>query len=512
MCGIIGIISSDKNKNISHKLIDALTILQHRGQDSSGIYTLENGRFHIHKAVGPVDKVFKNVNPSNIPGNKGIGHVRYSTSGTINAAEVQPLYVNSPYGISLVHNGNLTNTDELREKLVNECGRHINSSSDSEVLLNVIAHELSEKCKHIETETEKNRTISETVFECVHHVMNQCQGGYAVIVLISGVGMMAFRDPFGIRPLCLGSREVDGHKDYAFASESIAFDMLRENYKLVRDVKNGECIFIDNKYNFYSKIVCSEYVNKGVNVNTRTYLSPCLFEYIYFARPDSIIDGISVYKARKILGKILAIKILEHMQSKEIDTDIDVVMPIPETSRIAALEIAMVLNKPYEEGFIKNRYIPRTFIMPEQKTRIKNVQLKLNTIKEIFLDKNVLIIDDSIVRGTTSRELVKLAREAGAKKIYFASTAPPIIYPNVYGIDIPVRHELIAYDKNKREIAAELGADFVVYNDLREITTKLGDLNKEIEGFETSCFDGDYISGDIGASYLGTLEKRRATK
>lgn len=505
MCGIIGIISSDKNKNISHKLIDALTILQHRGQDSSGIYTLENGHFHTHKAIGPVDKVFKNVNPMHIPGNKGIGHVRYSTSGKINAAEVQPLYVNSPYGISLVHNGNLTNTCELRGKLVNECCRHINSSSDSEVLLNIFADELSnilEKCNHVVT----NGIIDQIIFECVHRVMKQCKGGYAVIILISGIGMIAFRDPCGIRPLCFGSQKADGQKDYAFASESIAFDMLRENYKLDRDVTNGECIFIDNKYNFYSKIVCSEHVNKDM------CLSPCLFEYIYFARPDSIIDGISVYKARKIFGEILANKILEHMQSREIDTDIDVVMPIPETSRIAALEIARVLNKPYEEGFIKNRYIPRTFIMPEQKTRIKNVQLKLNTIKEIFLDKNVLIIDDSIVRGTTSRELVKLAREAGAKKIYFASTAPPIIYPNVYGIDIPVRHELIAYDKNKREIAAELGADFVVYNDLREITTKLGDLNKEIEGFETSCFDGDYISGDIGASYLGTLEKRRATK
>jgi amidophosphoribosyltransferase len=481
MCGIIGIISNEK-KNISHKLIDALTILQHRGQDSSGICTLDAGHFHIIKGLGSVEKVFKHVNPASIPGNQGLGHVRYSTSGSMDPNEAQPLYISAPYGISLVHNGNLTNTRELCEML-NKKRRHINSSSDSEILLNIFAEELDAT------------SGAEGVFRCVQNVMRKCMGGFATIVSINGVGMVVFRDPYGIRPLCFGSQE----RDYAFASESIAFDMLRENYRFSRDVRNGECIFIDNQFQMHTRVLCDEHA----------YLSTCLFEYIYFARPDSIIDGIPVYIARKIIGKTLAAKIERIFP----ENDIDVVMPIPETSRIAALEIARILNKPYEEGFIKNRYIPRTFIMPEQKMREKNVQLKLNTIKEVFRGKNVLIVDDSVVRGTTSKQLIKLAKDAGARKVYLGSTAPPIISPNVYGIDIPIRKELVAYNRTDTEIAEVLGADFIIYNDLSEIIKDLlkGE-NLSIQGFESSCFNGHYISGNISEEFLKELERMRLTR
>jgi amidophosphoribosyltransferase len=489
MCGIIGI-TSNENKNISHKLIDALTILQHRGQDSSGICTLDAGHFHIRKGIGAVEKVFKHVNPATIPGNQGLGHVRYSTSGSLDPNEAQPLYLSAPYGISLVHNGNLTNTEELRESLLKN-KRHINSSSDSEILLNIFAEELQQ----IDA-----TSAAEGIFHCVQNVMQKCKGGFSVIISINGVGMVAFRDPYGIRPLCFGFQKNGPLCDYAFASESIAFDMLRENYKLSRDVYNGEYIFIDNEFNFHSRVVFNEHA----------YLSTCLFEYIYFARPDSIIDGLPVYIARKIIGKTLAAKILKEFPNN----DIDVVMPIPETSRIAALEISRTLNKPYEEGFIKNRYIPRTFIMPEQKMREKNVQLKLNTIKEVFRGKNVLIVDDSIVRGTTSKELIKLAKDAGAQKVYLGSTAPPIVSPNVYGIDIPTRKELVAYNRTADEIAQFLGAEFIIYNDLSEIIKDLLNFNKDlaIEGFESSCFNGNYISGNITESYLQKLEETRVTK
>jgi amidophosphoribosyltransferase len=497
MCGIVGIINSNTKEYVSGDLIIGLNMLQHRGQDSTGIYTLNNNIFHSHKNLGLVGQVYNSENLLQLKGNIGIGHVRYSTAGSINMEQTQPLYTSFPYGIALVHNGNITNSENIRKELVLE-NRHVNSDSDSEVLLNLFANELNNlnnvmKNQHIDTE-------HKYIFEVVKSVFKKCKGGYSVIIIINNVGMVAFRDPYGIRPLSLGTRknkwnittlggtglygpkDASGENDYIFASENIAID---KTYSSVRNVLPGECIFINTKYEIYNKVL----IDKPI-------LSPCLFEYIYFARPDSQIDGILVYEARIRMGMCLGRKIKRLIETKENNdlSNIDVVIPVPETSRSAALYVAQEIAKPFREGFIKNNYISRTFIMPDQESRIKNISLKLNTISSEFIGKNVLIVDDSIVRGNTSKQLVQLARESGAKKIYFASLAPPVKYSNKYGIAIPTKKELIAYKKTDIEIAETLGADFVIYNDLENVIEICKELNPKIDSFETSCFDGKYVN------------------
>ena len=483
MCGILGIINENKN-SVNQLLVDGLTILQHRGQDSAGIATIHENRFHMYKNKGLVSEVFNQENITQLTGNMGIGHVRYSTSGSTSIFECQPLYTNTPFGMALVHNGNLTNTKELMNYMISK-KRNINTNSDSELLLNVFAEELYNK---------KNPNVNQfDIFDTVQKVMQICKGGYSVILLINRIGMVVFRDPYGIRPLCFGK---SNENSYAFASESVAIDTLN-NFTLIRDVNAGECIFINNKCELHAQ-----------NVFEKSSLNTCIFEYIYFARPDSIIDGISVYDARLEMGNKLADKIINSYST--IIPEIDVVIPVPETSRITALQISQKLNIPYREGFVKNRYIPRTFILPGQEVRKKSVKLKLNTIKSIFNDKNVLIVDDSIVRGTTSIQLIQLAKEAGAKKIFFSSAAPMVKYPNVYGIDIPTRSELIAISRNETEIALEIGADKVIYNDLVDVIDACISNSTYKFKFETSCFDGHYISGNIDNEYLKKIEQSRS--
>jgi amidophosphoribosyltransferase len=496
MCGIIGIINSNTKEYVSSDLVLGLNMLQHRGQDSTGIYTLHNNIFHSHKSLGLVGQIYNAENINQLKGNIGIGHVRYSTAGSINIEQTQPLYTSFPYGIALVHNGNITNSENIRKELVLE-NRHVNSDSDSEVLLNLFANELNNlnyvmKNQHIDTEHEH-------IFEVVKRVFIKCKGGYSVVIIVNNIGMITFRDPHGIRPLSFGirknkwnittlggnglygSKNASGENDYIFASENIAID---KTYKSVRNVLPGECIFINSKYEMYNKKIIDTAI-----------LSPCLFEYIYFARPDSCIDGILVYEARIRMGLCLGKKIKRIIDTNENNhlSDIDVVIPVPETSRSAGLYVAQEINKPYREGFIKNNYISRTFIMPDQASRIKNISLKLNTISSEFIGKNVLIVDDSIVRGNTSKQLIQLARDSGAKKIYFASLAPPVKYSNKYGISIPTRKELVAYKKNDREIAEILGADCVIYNHLDDVIKICKELNPMISRFETSCFDGKYL-------------------
>jgi amidophosphoribosyltransferase len=469
MCGIVGI-SDATGKNINEELVRALTYLQHRGQDSAGIAVIEkDGKIKVRKGMGLVSQVFKDE-PEVLDESSrvGVGHVRYSTQGSIVNNEAQPLYTNSPYGIALVHNGNLTNIDYLKEYLI-EKQRHINTDSDSEILLNVLASELADSPSDI--------------FGAMNRVMYLLKGSYSVVAAISDVGLIAFRDPSAIRPLCIGTVGSGGEKCYMIASESVAF--IGSPYKLERDLCAGECIFINNDQVMFSHIV-------GENLNQ----TPCLFEYIYFARPDSIIDGISVYKARELMGVYLAFTICEDNSSY--DLEIDVVIPVPETSRTYAIKLAEVLNVPYREAFVKNRYIARTFIMSNQKeknNRSKMVKMKLSTIDSVFKGKNVLIVDDSIVRGTTSKELVKLAKEAGAKRIWFASAAPPICFANRLGIDIPTDEELIAHNRSNIEIAEQLGCDRVFYNDLetvynglRELASTSLDGVSSVDGFEISCF------------------------
>jgi amidophosphoribosyltransferase len=488
MCGILGIVYNDKNKFANQSLVDGLTVLQHRGQESAGIATIHENRFHIHKNRGLVSEVFNQDNVLNLKGNIGIGHVRYPTSGSTSIYESHPLYTNTPYGIALVHNGNITNTKEIMNNMIKNY-RHINTNSDSELLLNVFAEELSRK---------NLSNISEfDIYDSVRTLMRLCKGGFSVIMLINRIGLVAFRDPYGIRPLCFGKNE---NGDYAIASESVAIDALSSNFKLIRDILPGECLYINmNNYELTTQ-----------KVSDMCFYKPCLFEYIYFARPDSTIDRISVYEARIKMGEKLANKILNEFP----ENDIDVIIPIPETSRISALEISKILNIPYKEGFIKNRYIARTFILPGQEIRKKTVKLKLNAIKSIFKDKNVLIVDDSIVRGTTSTELIQLARNAGSNKIYFASAAPIVKYPNVYGIDIPTTKELIANNKNETEIAKSIGADKIFYNNLDDVIDScLSSIPKYgIDGpneLETSCFNGHYITGNIDTDYLNELELKR---
>ncbi|MGA7179957.1 MAG: amidophosphoribosyltransferase [Thiobacillaceae bacterium] len=483
MCGVIGIVA---NTSVNQLLYDGLMVLQHRGQDAAGIVTAEGARFHMHKAPGLARDVFRTRDMRNLRGDMGVAHVRYPTAGSASSsAESQPFYVNSPFGIVLGHNGNLVNTDELKETLFREDLRHVNTNSDSEVLLNVFAHELQSRAKG-------RRLELNTIFEAVGGVHARCRGAYAVVVFIAGYGLLAFRDPHGIRPLVMGVNETSALPEYIVASESVAIDTL--GFKILRDVMPGEAVFIDYERHMHTR-QCAP--------NPR--LNPCIFEYVYLARPDSVIDGISVYSTRLQMGVSLAKKIQRDFGHLKID----VVIPIPDTSRPSALQLANHLNVPYREGFIKNRYIGRTFIMPGQALRRKSVRQKLNAIAEEFKDRNVLLVDDSIVRGTTSREIVQMARDAGATKVFFASAAPPVKYPNVYGIDMPTRSELLAFGRSDEEIALEIGCDELIYQDLTDLIEAVRAGNPSIEDFDTSCFDGRYITGDVTVEYLNYIEAVR---
>lgn len=482
MCGIIGIVSKS---SVNQELYEGLTVLQHRGQDAAGIVTCDNERFYLRKNNGLVRDVFHTRHMINLQGNMGIGHVRYPTAGCSSSAEAQPFYVNSPYGITLAHNGNLTNAEALKNDLFKEDLRHINTDSDSEILLNIFAHELHRLNKLDVTE--------EDVFTAIKGVHQRCRGAYAVVGMIMGKGIFAFRDPYGIRPVVFGKRNTDQGTDYIIASESVAIDVL--GYQLVRDIYPGEAIFISESGQLYSR-QCAD---------NPTY-APCIFELVYMARPDSMMDGISVYKARLKMGKALAKKIVRAYP----DHGIDVVIPIPDTSRTAALQVARVLQCKYREGLVKNRYIPRTFIMPGQSLRKRSVRQKLNAIHLEFKGKNVLLVDDSIVRGTTSKQIIQMARESGAKKVYFASAAPPVRYPNVYGIDMPAVEELLAHNANVNEIARKIGADWLVYQDLDDLIACARKGNKAIKQFDTSCFTGHYVTGDVDQSYLDHIASHRS--
>jgi amidophosphoribosyltransferase len=483
MCGVIGVVS---NTPANQFLYDGLMVLQHRGQDAAGIVTAEDNRFHMHKGQGLARDVFRTRDMRNLLGDMGVAHVRYPTAGSASSsAESQPFYVNSPYGIVLGHNGNLTNTDELKESLFRADLRHVNTNSDSEVLLNVLAHEL-------QVRGAGQQLNLDTIFGAVAGVHARCKGAYAVVAFISGHGLLAFRDPHGIRPLVIGINDQVTPHEYIIASESVAIDAL--GFRLLRDVAPGEAVFIDFQRQMHSR-QCSD----------KSVLNPCIFEYVYLARPDSVIDGVSVYSTRLAMGVSLAQKI----QREHADLKIDVVIPIPDTSRPSALQLANQLNVPYREGFIKNRYIGRTFIMPGQALRKKSVRQKLNAIGEEFKGKNVLLVDDSIVRGTTSREIVQMARDAGATKVYFASASPPVRFSNVYGIDMPTRNELIASDRSDDEIAREIGCDALVYQDLDAMVEAVRAGNPAILDFDTSCFDGRYITGDVTPEYLQYVEAIR---
>ncbi|MGJ0429368.1 amidophosphoribosyltransferase [Methylobacter sp.] len=481
MCGIAAIVS---HQTVNQELYDALTVLQHRGQDAAGIVTCEKGRLHLRKENGLARDVFNNDQMMKLRGNMGIAHVRYPTAGCTSSAEAQPFYVNSPFGLTLAHNGNLTNTEELKKALFVEDQRHINTDSDSEVLLNVFAHEL-------QTLGKLQLTVDD-VFAAVSGVHRRCRGAYAVVIMIAGFGVLGFRDPHGIRPVVFGERQSDQGSEFMIASESVALDVL--GFDLIRDLEPGEAVFIEESGILHTK-QCADKVDH----------CPCIFEYVYFARPDSIIDDISVYKARLRMGEKLAAKVLREWP----DHDIDVVIPIPDTSRTAALQMANVLGVKFREGFMKNRYIGRTFIMPGQKMRKKSVRQKLNAIGLEFEGKNVLLVDDSVVRGTTSEQIIQMARDAGARKVYFASAAPPVRYPNVYGIDMPAAHELIAHNRTEDEVCAAIGADRMIYQDLDDLIDAVRKGNPNIKHFDTSCFSNEYITGDIDEAYLERIEAMR---
>ncbi len=481
MCGVVGIVG---RRPVNQALYDALTVLQHRGQDAAGIATFGEQGLRIRKKNGLVRDVFRHRHMMELSGHVGMGHVRYPTAGGAESSEAQPFYVNSPYGICLAHNGNLTNHDELATHLTEKDRRHLNTGSDSELLLNVFAHELQERSS--------DRPTPEQIFSAVEAVHRRCSGGYAVVVMIIGFGVVAFRDPNGIRPLVLGRRPTDLGDEYMVASESVALDVLQ--FEVLRDVRPGEAVFIENDGALHSQ-----------DYSGTTRCCPCIFEFVYFARPDSIVDKLSVYKSRLRMGEQLAGKIVREWP----DNDIDVVIPIPDTSRTSAVQVAQHLGVKYREGFIKNRYIGRTFIMPGQEERTKSVRRKLNAIDLEFRGKNVLLVDDSIVRGTTSRQIIRLAREAGARKVYFASAAPPVKFPNVYGIDMPAASELIANGREVSEIEAMIGADRLIYQDLNGLIRSVRHDNADINEFDTSCFSGEYITGDVTSAYLQELEASR---
>lgn len=482
MCGIIGIVGKNP---VNQLLYDGLLVLQHRGQDAAGIVTTDGNTFFMHKNNGLVKDVFQTRHMRSLIGNVGIAHVRYPTAGSSSAAEAQPFYVNSPFGIVLGHNGNLTNSAQLKTEMFRQDLRHINTSSDSEVLLNVLAHEIERTAHNAVLNTDM-------AFDAVSGVHKRCKGAYAVVAMIANFGLLAFRDPNGIRPLVIGKSETEKGTEYIVASESVALDVL--GFKMVRDVAPGEAIFIDMDGNFFSRLCATD-----------AKLNPCIFEYVYLARPDSVIDGVSVYQTRLDMGKSLAEKIKREWADKKID----VVIPIPDTSRPSALQVGIVLGLDYREGFIKNRYIGRTFIMPGQALRKKSVRQKLNPIGIEFKGKNVLLVDDSIVRGTTSQQIVQMARDAGANKVYFASAAPPVRFPNVYGIDMPSRDELLATDRTDEEICQEIGADALIYQDLDALVSGVQLSNPNIKNFDCSCFDGKYVTGDIDEAYLANIEAAR---
>ncbi len=482
MCGIAGIVS---HQAVNQELYDALLVLQHRGQDAAGIVTCEGNHLNLRKGNGLARDVFQKQQMLDLRGNMGIAHVRYPTAGCSSSAEAQPFYVNSPYGITLAHNGNLTNARVLKKELFTSDLRHINTESDSEILLNIFAHELQEQRKH--------RIYPDDIFKAVTRVHQRCKGAYSAVAMIPGYCIVGFRDPHGIRPICFGKRESASGSEYMIASESVALDTL--GFKRIRDIEPGEAIVVTKDGKFYSKH-CAESAQH----------TPCIFEYVYFARPDSIIDDISVHKARQRMGEKLAAKIKHEWP----DHDIDVVIPIPDTSRTAALSLSAKLKRRYTEGFIKNRYIGRTFIMPGQQARKKSVRQKLNAIDLEFKNKNVLLVDDSIVRGTTSRQIVQMARDMGAKKVYFASAAPPVRFPNVYGIDMPAASELVAHGRTNDEIADYIGADRLIYQDLDDL---INAVKKEgcsnVTCFDTSVFNGEYVTGNISDDYLTDLESVR---
>ena len=483
MCGIVGVVSHGPVNQI---IYDALLLLQHRGQDAAGIATSHGNTFSMHKAYGLVRDVFRTRNMRSLPGNSGIGQCRYPTAGSSSEEEAQPFYVNAPFGITLAHNGNLTNADQLKIEMFKNDRRHINTDSDSEVLLNVLAHEIQQSTSSISLDPS-------TLFSAVAALHKRVRGSYAVVAQVAGYGLLAFRDPYGIRPLCIGFNDTDKGPEYLIASESVALEGL--GFHFLRDVLPGEAIFIDNDGKLYNQ-QCAD----------NPVLNPCAFEFVYLARPDSVIDGASVYATRLKMGEYLAQKIRRQFSAG----DIDVVMPIPDSSRPAAMELAMNLNLDYREGFIKNRYIGRTFLMPGQAIRRKSVRQKLNAIGSEFKGKSVLLVDDSIVRGTTSREIVQMARDSGARRVIFASAAPPVKFPNVYGIDMPTRDELIAYGRTEEEVCREITADALVYQDIDALKRSISDVNPMLKKFEASCFDGEYITGDISRDYLDRIEFARA--
>ncbi len=482
MCGIVGIVSYSA---VNQSIYDALTVLQHRGQDAAGIMTCAGNQLYLRKNNGLVRDVFHTRHMLRLHGNMGIGHVRYPTAGCESSAEAQPFYVNSPYGLTLAHNGNLINAEELKENLYSEDLRHINTESDSEVLLNVLAHELQ---RH-----GKLQIHQDDVFAAVAGVHRRCRGAYAAVAMITGFGVVAFRDSHGIRPLVYGRRETERGPEFMVASESVALDLL--GFELVDDVRPGEAIFLGVDGSMAVR-QCAE----------NTHYSPCIFEHVYLARPDSIIDDVAVYKARLRMGEVLAEKILRERP----DHAIDVVIPIPDTSRTAALELANNLGVKYREGFIKNRYIGRTFIMPGQQQRKKSVRQKLNAIDLEFRGKNVMLVDDSIVRGTTSQQIIQMARDAGAKNVFFASAAPPVRHPNVYGIDMATKEELIAHGRTVEQIAEAIGADWLVFQDLDDLVDAVRKGNPAITSFDCSVFNGEYVTGGVTLDYLESLEKLRS--
>ena len=483
MCGIVGVVGRGA---VNQDIYDALTMLQHRGQDAAGMVTSDGHRCFLRKDNGLVRSVFQDHHMEQLKGHIGLGQVRYPTAGTASSAESQPLYVNSPYGIALAHNGNLTNAKELEQDLFLEDLRHINTSSDSEVLLNVLANELNTLHALDPSPTE--------MFKAVGAVHQRCKGAYAVVAMVIGSGILGFRDPYGIRPLVYGSREVESGTEFMIASESVALDIL--GFTRIADVAPGEAIFISNDGQVF-KQQCA----------ARTRLVPCIFEHVYFARPDSIIDNISVYKSRLRMGEHLAKRILAQYSQK--NHDIDVVIPIPDTGRTAALPLAHELNTKYREGFVKNRYIGRTFIMSGQKERRDSVRQKLNPVELEFKGKNVLLVDDSIVRGTTIKKIIQLAREAGARNVYMASAAPALRYQNVYGIDMPAREEFVAHDRTDEEVAREIGADWLMYQTIEDLKASTHEGNPHVDDFECSAFDGKYITGDVGEDYLRQISAAR---
>ncbi len=481
MCGLIGIVGTSP---VNQRIYDALTVLQHRGQDAAGIMTMDEHALFVRKDIGLVRDVFRDEDMRQLVGSAGIGHVRYPTAGCDGADEAQPFYVNAPFGIGLGHNGNLTNVKELSRTMVEEDRRHLNTRSDSEVLLNVFASELQRSTP--------SRPAPAEVFRAIEGVFRRCRGGFAVVLMIVGHGVAGFRDANGIRPLVLGKRKTARGIEWMLASESVALDML--GFALERDVAPGEAIYID----MHGRLHSAQCAPAGRH-------TPCIFEYVYFARPDSIIDNISVHKARMRMGEKLA----EKIQRLTPEHDIDVVIPIPDTSRTSALQLALALGVKYREGFVKNRYIGRTFIMPGQEMRQKSVRGKLNAIDLEFRGRNVLLVDDSIVRGTTSAQIIELAREAGARKVYFASAAPPVRFPNVYGIDMAVASELVANGRSEEDVATSIGADWLVYQDLEDLVSACRHDDARITAFDTSCFSGEYVTGDVTREFLARIEHER---